>query len=111
MKAALSFAAIAALGLLLLAALTQALRMALALRDARHLDATYDAERTRLTDERDRLLNHLREMRFDHQTGKLDTQDFQRLSDRYAAQAANALDALAALEAPRAPAAEVRLDS
>lgn len=111
MKAALAFAALAALGVLTLAALMQALRMMLAMRDARQTDAAYDAERTRLTDERDRLLNHLREVQFDFQTGKLDAKDFQQLSDRYAAQAAAVLDALEVSDASGAKVTEVRLAS
>jgi len=98
-KAIFAVIALGALGVLALAALLQALRMLLALRDARLLDAAYDAERTRLTDERDRLLNHLREIRFDRETGKLDDRDFRQLSDRYTHEAAPVLDALAELDA------------
>ena len=108
MKAALAFVALAALGLLALAALLQALRTVLALRDARQLDAAYDAERTTLLDERNRLLNHLREIRFDYETGKLDARDFHQLSNRYAAEAATVLDALDRLDARHAQPVEVR---
>ena len=99
MKAVLAFVAIAALGLLTLAALLQGLRMLLAMRDARQIEVAYDAERTRLADERDRLLNHLREIRFDRETGKLDGRDYQQLADRYANEAATVLDALERLDA------------
>ena len=99
MKAVLAFVAIAALGLLTLAALLQGLRMLLAMRDARQIEVAYDAERTRLADERDRLLNHLREIRFDRETGKLDGRDYQQLADRYATEAATVLDALERLDA------------
>ncbi len=108
MKEFLALTAIAALGLLALAAVLQALRLLLALREAGKLDAAYDAERTRLQDERDRLLNHLREVHFDHQTGKLDVHDFSQLSDRYANEAAVVLDALERLDARHAGLAEAR---
>lgn len=99
MKAALALVAVITLGLLVLFALLQAVRALLSLGAARPLDAAYDGERTRLRDERDRLLNHLREVRFDHATGKLDGADHDRLSARYAAEAAAVLDALDAAEA------------
>ncbi len=108
MKAALALIAVGALGVFALAAVVQALRMLLAMREAQQLDAAYDAERTRLLDERDRLLNHLREIRFDHQTGKLDARDFQQLSERYASEAATVLDALERLDARHGTLAQVR---
>lgn len=108
MKPVLAVLAMIALGCLTLAALLQALRMLLALRDASRLASGYDAERTRLRDERDRLFNHLREIRFDRETGKLDAADCAHLSDRYAAEAAVVIDALDALDAEQAVRHEVR---
>lgn len=99
MKAALATLALATLGALTLAALLQSLRAWLAARTAGLAsERRYEAQRTRLTDERDRLLNHLREIRFDRETGKLDAADYERLAARYTSEAAAVLDALAALE-------------
>ena len=44
-------------------------------------------ELARLEDERRRLLNHLREIQFDYDTGKLDTHDYNRLRVRYEGEA------------------------
>ena len=44
-------------------------------------------ELARLEDERRRLLNHLREIQFDFDTGKLDINDFNRLCARYEGEA------------------------
>lgn len=52
----------------------------------------------RLEDERRRLLNHLREIQFDYDTGKLDARDYQRLCARYEAEAIAVLAQLDALK-------------
>lgn len=44
-------------------------------------------ELARLEDERRRLLNHLREIQFDYDTGKLDANDYNRLRARYEGEA------------------------
>lgn len=105
MKAFLAWITVAAVGTLLVSALLQALKLLHALRDgspqpANHARNRDDPARTKLRDERDRLLNHLREIRFDFQTGKLDAKDFHALSDRYALEAAQVLDALERVDAP-----------
>lgn len=101
MKAVLAVFALGALGILTVAALVQALRGVWAAGHGAQGDRAYDAEYTRLCDERDRLLNHLREIRFDYATGKLDERDFTRLAQRYEAEAAACLDALAAWDKKR----------
>ncbi len=56
-------------------------------------------ELARLEDERRRLLNHLREIQFDHDTGKLDRHDYERLRQRYEGEALAVLQDLDALKA------------
>lgn len=67
-------------------------------RNALNADAV-DATRDKLEDDRRRVLNHLREIQFDRDTGKLDEADFNRLRQRYEAEA---LAVLAALDAHKA---------
>lgn len=55
-------------------------------------------ELARLEDERRRLLNHLREIQFDHDTGKLDRHDYERLRQRYEGEALAVLEDLDALK-------------
>lgn len=56
-------------------------------------------ELARLEDERRRLLNHLREIQFDHDTGKLDRHDYERLRQRYEGEALAVLAELDDLKA------------
>lgn len=64
--------------------------------------ASLDPEGVRLREERARMLRHLRELTFDHETGKLGDHDYQVLRERYERRALAALDAVEAWEALRA---------
>lgn len=99
MKAAIATLAVLALAVLTTLALYQGGRWWTAVR-LRHGTAPlrYRAEWTRLQDERRRLLNHLREIQFDYDTGKLDLTDYTTLHTRYEREA---LAVLAAIDAMR----------
>lgn len=58
-----------------------------------------DIERTYLLDEKLRHLKSLKEIEFDHQTGKIDDVDFGKLKERHEAGAASAIRALDTLDA------------
>jgi hypothetical protein len=59
-----------------------------------------ELERLRLVEERDRALAALKELEFDHRTGKISDEDYERLVRPLRAEAAGAL---AALDARRTP--------
>lgn len=100
MKAAIAVAAVVALAVLTTVALYQAIRWLAALRERNWATPeAYRSERTRLVDERRRLLNHLREIRFDHDTGKIDVADYEAMRTRYEREALAVLAALDALDA------------
>jgi hypothetical protein len=69
--------------------------------DDDRLDAPTEAEgqRLQLVEERDRALGALKELEFDHRTGKLEDADYRELVGPYRRAAAVALRALARLEA------------
>lgn len=89
------------LALLLTLALYQAARWLVALLSVstQQTPALPDAVRSNLLDERRRLLNHLREIQFDFETGKLDAADYHQLRDRYEREA---IAVMAALDEPEA---------
>lgn len=60
-----------------------------------------DPEGARLQEERRRAINHLREIQFDRDTGKLDEADYLRLRARYEQQAIEVLQQLDAHRASR----------
>jgi hypothetical protein len=60
-----------------------------------------ELERVRLAEERDRALAALKELEFDHRTGKVSDDDYRRLVDPLRREAA---DALAAIEREDTPA-------
>jgi hypothetical protein len=109
LKSIIALLAVVMLAILSLLALYQGLRWLEAVRGREDgLAALQDAERTRLEDERRRLLNHLREIRFDHDTGKLDADDFRSLTERYEAEAIAVLEEIDRMEASRAAVAPRR---
>jgi hypothetical protein len=57
-----------------------------------------DPVRIGLEDDRRRAINHLREIQFDRDTGKLDQADYERLQTRYERQAVDVLARLDAYE-------------
>ncbi|HEX2110280.1 MAG TPA: hypothetical protein VHF67_01890 [Gaiellaceae bacterium] len=74
-------------------------------RDERDADALSDASgadarRIRLEEERDRALAALKELEFDHRTGKISDVDYRELVGRLRREAA---DAIGALEGPGGP--------
>lgn len=97
MKGAIAVVAVLALALLTTLALYQFVRWLAAVRaGGGALAALRDPELMRLEDEKRRLLNHLREIRFDYQTGKLDANDYRALRDRAEREAAAVLEAIEA---------------
>ncbi len=62
-----------------------------------------DGARESLLAEQRRLVNHLRELEFDAQTGKLGAADLQQLRARYEAEALAIDDRLRALDSASAP--------
>ena len=62
-----------------------------------------EAERLRLVEERDRALAALKEVEFDHRTGKISDADYRELVGPLRRQAAHALAALERGEARREP--------
>ncbi len=100
MKALLAMLAVAGLVALLLLAIYQIARWLTGLRASEQpTHARYDAATTALLDEKRQLLNHLREIRFDFDTGKLGQDDYAILRDRYEARAAEVLELLDAKQA------------
>lgn len=101
MKGWLAILAALAAAVLTLFALYQAVRWFAALRqpDPGPGRREVDPEIERLEDEKRRLLNSLREVQFDHDTGKLDAADYKALRERYEA---DALRVMADLERRRA---------
>ncbi len=61
-------------------------------------DDAADLERLRLLEERDRALGALRELEFDHRTGKVSDHDYRRMIGGLRAEAAAVLSALSAVE-------------
>jgi hypothetical protein len=70
-------------------------------------DAPADADRVRWSEERDRALAALKELEFDHRTGKVSDADYRELIGPLRRQAADALRALDDGEALQATAGEV----
>ena len=62
-----------------------------------------DRERLRLVEDRDRALAALKELEFDHRTGKISDADYRELVGPLRRQAASALAALDSLEPQGAP--------
>jgi len=102
-------AGLALAALLVIAAVLFAARPFLSERRAEMEVARDDAdeeERVRLAEERDRALAALKELEFDHRTGKVSDADYRELVGPLRRQAADSLRALDrhGAEAPRAPA-------
>jgi hypothetical protein len=94
-KGVIAVVAVCALALLTTLALYQFVRWLAAVRmGGGALSGLRDPELMRLEDEKRRLLNHLREIRFDYQTGKLDASDYRALRDRAEREAAAILEAI-----------------
>lgn len=91
MKGAIAVLAMCAIAVLATLALYQVVRWAAAARSGGGMAKGQDPELTRLLDEKRRLLNHLREIRFDWETGKLDDTDYRALRNRYEREAAQVL--------------------
>jgi hypothetical protein len=94
MKGAIAVLAMCALAVLATLALYHMVRWAAAARSGGGMAPRQDPELTRLQDEKRRLLNHLREVRFDWETGKLDDADYRALRNRYEREAAHVLGEL-----------------
>lgn len=95
MKSLLAALAVVGLVALLLLAIYQIARWLSGLRASQQpAHARYDADTTALLDEKRQLLNHLREIRFDFDTGKLGQDDYAILRDRYETRAAEVLELL-----------------
>lgn len=94
MKGVIAVAAVCVFAVLATMALYQLARWVAAARRAGGVARTSDPEWTRLMDEKRRLLNHLREIRFDWETGKIDATDYKALRDRYEREAAQVIDAI-----------------
>jgi hypothetical protein len=90
------FIALAALALVtVLFQLWQSLRLVFAVR-TQGLRGTGPGvpERDRLLQEKQELLTAIRDVRFEHELGKVSTEDFERLDQRYRARAREVLEAL-----------------
>ena len=74
-------------------------------------EAKEEEERLRLTEERDRTLAALKELEFDHRTGKIADEDYRALVGPLRRQAAEALRALEPRPAERSPDAPERVDA
>ena len=72
-------------------------------REGEPSDAT-DAERLRLAEERDRVLAALKELEFDHRTGKISDADYRDLVGPLRRRAAEALRALERMDGSERPA-------
>ncbi len=96
MKMAIAMLCVAVVAVLATLAVYQLLRWILGLQvnGAEELGPAQAAEDVRLEDEKRRLLNHLREIRFDFETGKLDVNDYTSLRERYEAEAELILTAM-----------------
>jgi hypothetical protein len=98
MKAALAWCAAVVLAGCLTVALYHLLRWATGLKatgvPGHDADALVDPELRRLEDEQRRLVQALREVQFDHATGKIDAADRDRLRARYEREAAAVMAAL-----------------
>jgi len=105
LKTAIAVLAVIALAAFATLALYQGVRWLTMLRARRGRVIGFDAELVRLRDERRRLLNHLREIEFDFQTGKLDASDHKSLRNRYEREAVQVIEALDRLQAERREAA------
>ncbi len=105
MKSAIALASVAVVVLLLLLAVFRGLRFFEALRGPEGGTADRAAEEIdRLEEERRRLLGHLREIRFDHETGKLGDVDHHELERRVGQRAVEVMQALDAARTAQAPA-------
>ena len=100
MKAFVAGVAVVAVAVLSLLAVWRALQAwgVLQGRDAA-LGPEVSFERTRLLDEKMRHLKTLKEIEFDHETGKIDVNDYRSLKRRHEIEAAAAIRALDALDA------------
>lgn len=99
MKGALASLMAVAAALAAALALIQLVRGALAAASDRRAVATGPAdEREQLLAEQRRLVNHLRELEFDAQTGKIGAADWQQLRARYEHEALAIDDRLRALQ-------------
>lgn len=100
MKGAIAVLAVCALAALVSAALWQLVR---ALGGWRHGEAARlavgDAGLQALRDDKARLLQHLRELRFDRDTGKISDDDYRQLRDHYEREASAVLDQIDARQA------------
>jgi hypothetical protein len=96
---ALALAAVLALGCVIFVA-RPFLREPEAVDDRIRVSGTGEQERIRLEDERDRLLAALKELEFDHRTGKISDADYRESVGPLRAQVAQALRALDAESRP-----------
>lgn len=95
MKGAIAMLAVCALAALVTAALWQLVRALAGWRAAAgQQTAATDHGLQALLDHKARLLHHLRELRFDRDTGKLSDDDYRQLRDRYEREAATVLEQL-----------------
>ena len=95
MKGVIAVLAVCTLALLTTLALYQFVRWLVAVRAGGGVLALRrDPELMRLADEKRRLFNHLREIRFDYETGKLDVADYKAMRDRAEREASAVLDAI-----------------
>lgn len=98
MKSLVAVAAVAAVAVLTLLATWRALRAFGVLQRANdRLEQEPDLQRTQLLDEKMRHLRGLKEVEFDHATGKIDDADYASLRQRHEVAAAEAMRALDAL--------------
>ncbi len=95
---ALALAGVLALGCVLFVA-RPFLREPAAVDDRIHVPGTGEEERIRLVEERDRALAALKELEFDHRTGKISDADYRELVGPLRAQVARGLRALDARQA------------
>ena len=99
MKSFVAAAAVVAVAFLALMATWRALRAIGVLQAPEHDVGTgMDATKRELLDEKLRHLRSLKEVEFDHQTGKLDDADYASLRQRHERAAAEAIRALDVLE-------------
>ncbi len=100
MKGFVAALAIGGVAVFVVLALRHALRAAWALAGRSETrDEGPDLELLRLQDARDAALRNLREVHFDHETGKIDDHDFGELRARYERRAAEAMHAIDARKA------------
>lgn len=99
MKPFVAGVAVVAVALLSLLAMWRALQAwGILQRRAVRMGPEVSYERTRLLDEKMRHLKTLKEVEFDHETGKIDVNDYQSLKRRHEIEAATVIRALDALD-------------